>query len=120
MSAARLNSPAAAAADYLDVMALPVHLTTADGSRRCFVDGVEIGDGEAKGRIGLDCEMKCPDRVRGVEGLLRLAIVGGRPTVGGDHPTVVLDGWPSVGGPTASIGVLLWVSVHVHHFGPVA
>ena len=107
-------------ADYLDVMALPVHLTTADGSRRCFGDGIEIGDSQAKGRIGLDRETKRHQRVGGVLGQLRSAIVGGGAIVSGDHPTVVLGGRPRVGRPTASIGVLLWISVHVRHCGLVA
>ena len=107
-------------ADYLDVMALPVHLTTADGSRRCFGDGIEIGDSQAKSRIGLDRETKRHQRVGGVLGPLRLAIVGGGAIVGGDHPTVVLGRRPRVGRPTASIGGLLWISVHGRHFGLVA
>ena len=39
-------------ADYFDVMAFPVHLAAADGTRGRFGDGVEIGDGEPEGRIG--------------------------------------------------------------------
>ena len=39
-------------ADHFDVMAFPVHLAAADGTRGCFGDGGEIGDGEPEGRIG--------------------------------------------------------------------
>ena len=39
-------------ADHFDVMAFPVHRATADGTRGCFGEGVEIGDGEPEGRIG--------------------------------------------------------------------
>ena len=40
-------------ADDLDVVAFPVHLPAADGTRGCFGEGAEIGDGEPEGRIGL-------------------------------------------------------------------
>jgi hypothetical protein len=107
-------------ADHLDVMALPVHLAAADESGRCSGDGTEIGESEAKSRIGLDCETERRKRLGGVRGLLCLAIVVGGPIVGGDHPTVVLDGWPDAVRPTSSIGGLLWVSVHAPQCGPGA
>ena len=78
-------------ADYFDVMAFPVHLPTAGGTRGCFGEGVEIGDGEPEGRIGRD---RVTERRHGdgrVRGLLGLAIEGGGLDVGRDHPTVVLD-----------------------------
>jgi hypothetical protein len=41
-------------ADHFDVVAFPVHLVATDEPRGFFCDGVEIGDGEPKGRIGVD------------------------------------------------------------------
>jgi hypothetical protein len=41
-------------ADHFDVVAFPVHLVATDGARGRLCDGVEIGDGEPKGRIGVD------------------------------------------------------------------
>ena len=40
--------------DHFDVVTFPIHLVAADGARGCLCDGVEIGDGEPKGRIGVD------------------------------------------------------------------
>jgi hypothetical protein len=41
-------------ADHFDVVAFPVHLVATDGSRGCLRDGVEVGGGQPKGRIGVD------------------------------------------------------------------
>jgi hypothetical protein len=42
-------------ADDLNVVAFPVHLVPTYWMRWCLCDGVEICNGESKGRIGLDC-----------------------------------------------------------------
>jgi hypothetical protein len=77
--------------DYFDVMAFPVHLAATDRPRAYLGEGVEIGDGKPEGRIGYDRFTKRLDDDGDVRGLLCLAIEGGGPDVGCDHPTVVLD-----------------------------
>ncbi len=42
--------------DHFDVMAFPVHLVVAGTLARCSGDGVEVGDGEPEGRVGVDGE----------------------------------------------------------------
>ncbi len=41
-------------ANDLHVVAFPVHLVAPDGPGGYVCDGVEVGDGEPKGRIGVD------------------------------------------------------------------
>jgi hypothetical protein len=40
--------------DHFDVVTFPIHLVATDGARGCLRDRVEIGDGQPKGRIGVD------------------------------------------------------------------
>lgn len=84
-------------ADHLNMMSFPAHVATGPRARGCFGDGFEIGDGEPEVGIGGDCEPERGNRVRGVYGLLSLAIEGGGPGVGSDRPTVVLDRWTGEG-----------------------
>ena len=79
-------------ADHFDMVAFPVHLVAGDGARRCLCDGVEIGDGEPKGRICVDRATQRRHRLGPIHGLLRLAIKGGGLHGGGDDPAMVLDG----------------------------
>src|SRR5271169_6860432 len=41
-------------ADHFNVMAFPAHRAATGGTRGCFGDGREIGDGEPEARIGHD------------------------------------------------------------------
>jgi hypothetical protein len=78
-------------ADHFNVMAFPAHRAATGGTWGCFGVGGEIGDGEPEARISYD---RVTQRLYGdgrVRGQLRLAIKGGGPEVGRDHPTVVLD-----------------------------
>jgi hypothetical protein len=107
-------------ADYLDVMAFPVHRAAADAAWRCCGDGVEIRDGETERRIGGDCETERRHCAGGVRGLLSLAVEGGGWGVGCHDPTVVVDRgvgerWLAMVG-----GGLFWVLVHDCQGGPVA
>jgi hypothetical protein len=107
-------------ADHFDVMAFPVYVAAADGTRGCFGHGVEIGDGEPEGRIGLDRETERRHCVGRVHSLLRLAIEGGGLDVGGDHPTVVLDRGPGEGRLATAADGLFWFLMHDCQVGPVA
>ncbi len=99
-------------ADHFNVMAFPAHRAATGGTRGCFGDGGEIGDGEPEARIGYD---RVTERLYGdgrVRGLLCLAIEGGGLDVGRDHPTVVLDRRTSRGRlATAGVGPF-WVAMH--------
>ena len=94
-------------ANHFDVMTFPVHLATADATRRRsrFGDGVEIGDCDTKRRIGRDRLTERRYRVRSVRGLLGLAIEGGTDTVCRDRPTVILDSGTSSRGRSDVGGV---------------
>ena len=41
--------------DQFDVVAFPAHQEATDGARDCLCHRVEVGGGEPKGRIGVDC-----------------------------------------------------------------
>jgi hypothetical protein len=48
--------PGGCGGDHLDVVAFPVHLLVAGTLAGCSGDGVEVGDGEPEGRVGVDGE----------------------------------------------------------------
>jgi hypothetical protein len=101
-------------AHHFDVMAFPAHRAATGGTRGCFGDGGEIGDGEPEARIGHDgATERLYDDGR-VGGLLCLAIEGGGLEGRCDHPTVVLDRRASRGrGRRATAGVSpFWVGMH--------
>ena len=77
--------------DHFNVMAFPARLMALHGLRRRFGKCAEIGDGQPEARIGYDRVPECLYGGERVRGQLRLAIEGGSPKVGRDHPTVVLD-----------------------------
>ncbi len=77
--------------DHFNVMAFPARLPAPYCLRGRCGECVEIGDGEPEARISYDREPECLYGGGRVRGLLRLAIEGGSPKVGRDHPTVVLD-----------------------------
>ena len=62
-------------ADHLDVVAFPVHLLATGSFARGSGDGVEIGDGQPEGRVGVDREAQRRGRPTGIDGL---AALGGR------------------------------------------
>jgi hypothetical protein len=111
--------PSGRGANHFDVMALPIHLASADRTRGCFGEHVEIGDREPEGRIGGHGEPQRSPCVRRVHGLLRLAIKGGGLDVGRDHPTVVLDRRAGEGLLAPAVVGLSWILVHDHQVGPV-
>ncbi len=99
-------------ADHFNVMAFPAHRAATDGTWGCFGVGGEIGDGEPEARIGCD---RVTERLYGggrVRGLLCLAIEGGGPDVGRDHPTVVLDRRTSRVRPAMAGVGSFWVAMH--------
>jgi len=69
--------------DHLDVVALPVHLVVAGTVACCSGDGVEVGDGESEGRVGVDGEPQRRDGKARVGGALCLPVSrSGRPVCG--------------------------------------
>jgi hypothetical protein len=78
-------------ADHFDVVAFPVRLAAADRTGGCFGDGVEIGDGEPKGRIRFDGQSQCCGREAMVDGPLCQAVPRGRPRVCRNGTAVVLS-----------------------------
>jgi len=107
-------------ADHFDVMAFPVYLSAADGIRGCLGEGAEIGDGELEGGIGPDRVTECRYCVKGVRGLLGLAVEGGGLDVCRHRPTVVLDRWPGSGRLAAAGGGLFWFLRHGSQVGHLA
>jgi hypothetical protein len=106
-------------ADYFDVMAFPIHLAAAGRTRVCVGQSVEIGDRHREVRIGLDGETERRHRVRGVSGLLRLAIETGGLESGCDHPTVILHRGPGRGRCATAVGGLCWIARHDCQVGPL-
>jgi len=99
--------------DHFNVMAFPARLMALHGLRRRFGKCAEIGDGQPEARIGYDRVPECLYGGGRVRGLLRLPIEGGRPKVGRDHPTVVLDRTTNRGRlDAAGVGLFL-VAMHV-------
>jgi hypothetical protein len=98
--------------DHFNVMAFPAHRAATDVTWGCFDVGGEIGDGECEARIGYD---RVTERLYGgrrAPGPLRLAIEGGGPVVGRDHPTVVLDRRTCRVRPAKAGVRLFWVAMH--------
>ena len=78
-------------ADHLDVMAFPAHLLATGSFAHCSGDGVEIGDGQPEGRVGVDREAQRRGRPTGIDGSLRLAVEPRRPPACRHHTAVILD-----------------------------
>ena len=77
--------------DHLDVVAFPVHLLTTGIFAGGSGDGVEVGDGQPEGRVGVHREAQRLRRLPRIDGSLCLAVERGRPRVCGYHPAVILD-----------------------------
>jgi hypothetical protein len=107
-------------ADHFDVMAFPVHLPAAHGIQGCFGEGGEIGDGEPERGIGPDRLPERRYRVKGVHGLLRLAIEGGGLDVCSHGATVVVDRGAGPGRLAAAGGGLSWFLGHGYQVGRLA
>ena len=83
-------------ADHLDVMAFPAHLLATGSFAHCSGDGVEIGDGQPEGRVGVDREAQRRGRPTGIDGSLRLAVEPRRPPACRHHTAVILDRRPGI------------------------
>jgi hypothetical protein len=82
--------------DHLDVMAFPAHLLATGSFAHCSGDGVEIGDGQPEGRVGVDREAERRGRPTGIDGSLRLAVEPRRPPACRHHTAVILDRRPGI------------------------
>jgi hypothetical protein len=103
--------------DQLDVMAFPVHRPATGMAAWCTGDGLEIGGGEGKVRVGGDSETQGHGGPGRVGGSLRPPVPRGRLRVGSDHPAVVLDRGPGGGQMITVAGALVW---RWRHNGQVA
>jgi len=104
-------------ADHFDVVALPVHLPVTGNLARRPGDGVEVGDGEPEGRVGVDGEPQCRGSQARVGGALCLPVPRGGPLVCGYHAAVDVNRWPGCGQVVMVAGVLI---AHWLHDGKVA
>ncbi len=98
--------------DNFDVVALPVHLLVTGTLARRSGDGVEVGDGEPEGRVGVDGE---PQR-RGGQARAGCALClpvprSGQP-VCGDHAAVDVNRRPGSGQVVMVAGVLVPHRLH--------
>ena len=83
--------------DHFDVVALPVHLLVTGTLARRSGDGVEVGDGEPEGRVGVDGE---PQRRGGrAESAARCAC---RYRAAARRFAVTTRPWTSTAGPAAA------------------
>ena len=105
-------------ADYLDVMAFPVHRATADRTGASLGDGVVVGDGEPEARVGGDCEAEQPHYVGRVHGPLRLSVGGGGLVVRSDNSSVILDRGSSKRPMASAVRGLFWALIHDYRLRP--
>jgi hypothetical protein len=103
--------------DHFDVVALPVHLVVAGTLARCSGDGVEVGDGEPEGRVGVDGEPQRRGGKARVGGALCLPVQRSGPPVCGYRTAVDVHRWPGSGQVVKVAEVLV---PHWLHEGKVA
>jgi hypothetical protein len=112
--------PRGGGANDLDVVAFPVHLMAAGIFAGRAGDGVEIGNRQPEGRVGVDCEAQGCRRLTCVDGSLRLAVEPGRLPVCGYNTAVVLDRRPVIGRRVAVAAGLVRRWVHHRQIACVA
>ena len=98
--------------DYFDVMAFPIHLAATDRLRASISEGVEIGDGEPEGRVGVDGEPQRRGGQARVGGALCLPVPRSSPPLCGDHAAVDVNRRPGSGQVVMVAGVLVTHWLH--------
>jgi hypothetical protein len=98
--------------DHFDVVALPVHLPAAGTLARRSGDGVEVGDGEPEGRVGVDGAPQRRDGQARVGGALCLPVPRSGPPVCGNHAAVDVNRRPGSGQVVMVARVLLTHWLH--------
>ncbi len=83
-------------ANHLGVVTFPAHLLATGSFAPSSGDGVEIGDGQPEGRVGVDREAQRRGRPTGIDGSLRLAVEPGRPPACRHHTAMILDRRPGI------------------------
>jgi hypothetical protein len=108
------------AADYLDVVAFPVHLSARNGTRGGSGYGVEIGDREPEGGIRGGGEPECRSGSAKVGRPLRMSVPRRRWPGGSDDATVVVDCRPGCRRMGRATWLLTLGLVHGYQVGPRA